>query len=168
MTLEDVNGLSADAFVEHFGGIAEHSPWVAETAMTMRPYTSMGEMAEAFGSAIRNAPDTRQLDLLNAHPDLAGRAARAGGLTDASTSEQASAGLDQLTEKEFEAFHRLNEDYKAKFGFPFILAVKGATKAQILNSYAERVEKTRESEYQMAIEQVAKIVRFRLEDAITP
>lgn len=166
LTIETVNGLSDTAFVAAFGGIAEHSAWVAERAAFKRPFTGHGAMVRAFQDAVLSAEPERQMQLLAAHPDLAGRAAIAGELTAESTSEQAGAGLDRLTAEEFERFTALNAAYRARFSFPFIFAVRGATKHQILESFSARVGGTPQEERLTALAQVLRILRFRLEDRV--
>jgi 2-oxo-4-hydroxy-4-carboxy-5-ureidoimidazoline decarboxylase len=166
MTLAQVNALSPEDFVAGFGDIAEHTPWVAERAATSRPFASRAAMVEAFQAAVAQAPEAELLALLRAHPDLAGRAAIAGELGAESTSEQAGAGLDTLTPEEFERFTALNGAYTARFGFPFILAVRGAGKHQILAAFETRVGGTRREELMTATAQVLRIIRFRLEDRV--
>lgn len=168
MTCDQVNAMTQDAFAAAFGDVAEHSPWVAEAAAEGRPYAGREALIAAFQSAIGAAPRDRQLALLHAHPDLAGKAALAGALADDSRREQAGAGLDSLTADEFARFTRLNEAYTARFGFPFILAVKGATKHDILEAFDRRLENDPEEEFRTALEQVQRIVRFRLEDRVRP
>ncbi len=168
LNLDAVNALSPDAFVATFADVAEHSPWVAEGAVAARPYASREAMIAAFAAAIADAPAETRLALIRAHPDLAGRAARAGTVADASRKEQAGAGLDTLTDEEFARFTRLNDAYRAKFGFPFILAVKGATKTTILEAFEARLPNPPEAEFDQAISQIVRIVRFRLEDRIAP
>ncbi|MFO1088259.1 MAG: 2-oxo-4-hydroxy-4-carboxy-5-ureidoimidazoline decarboxylase [Hyphomicrobiales bacterium] len=163
-----VNAMSAPRFVDVFGGIAEHSPWVAERASVGRPFATVQAMATAFHRAILDSSVEEQLALLRAHPDLAGRAAVAGNLTQASRGEQAGAGLDRLSAEEFARFTDLNDRYRARFGFPFILAVKGADKHAILAAFEARIGNDRETELATALEQVARIVRFRLEATVTP
>lgn len=162
-TVEALNDLSAEAFVELFGETAEHSPWVAAEAAAARPFADREAAIRAFQHAVLKAGEERQLDLLRAHPDLAGRAAIAGELTEDSSKEQAGAGLDRLTPEEFAQFNVMNDAYRTRFGIPFIFAVKGATKTQILESFAARVGGTREEEMLTAIAQVLRIIRFRLE-----
>jgi 2-oxo-4-hydroxy-4-carboxy-5-ureidoimidazoline decarboxylase len=166
VTLSAVNVMSMAEFVAAFGGVAEHSPWVAEAAAAARPYASRDDMAAAFTAAILGAGPERQLALLNAHPDLAGRAAVAGELTEASRGEQAGAGLDRLTPAEFERFTTLNAAYRERLGFPFILAVKGADKHTILAAFETRIASSREEELATALRQVARIVAFRLADRV--
>jgi 2-oxo-4-hydroxy-4-carboxy-5-ureidoimidazoline decarboxylase len=165
-TIDEINRLSQDAFVTAFADIAEHSPWVAETAEMLRPFASKGAMIDAFQRSIRTARGDAQLHLLRAHPDLAGRAAIAGDMADESKKEQAGVGLDRLTADEYARFHDLNDRYTAKFGFPFIFAVRGATKEMILAAFAARIDGAREEEFLTALAQVCRIVRFRLEDRV--
>ncbi len=164
MNLPGVNALSAEAFEQQFGDIAEHSPWVARKAAASRPFATRDAMIEAFATTVAAAPKSDQLALIRAHPDLATKAM----LTDDSTKEQAGAGLNTLTPEEFARFTRLNDHYKLKFGFPFIFAVKGATKHQILASFETRVTSSPEEEFAMAISQVCRIFRFRIEDRVRP
>lgn len=165
-SLANVNALDTDAFVTQFGDVAEHSPWVARKASAMRPFAARADMIAAFASSIAGASVDRQLELICAHPDLAGKAAMRGELTEDSRSEQAGAGLDALSAEEFEAFTQLNNDYKSKFGFPFIFAVKGATKGMILAAFAKRLNNAPPEEFQEAIGQISNILRFRLEERV--
>ena len=168
MSIEAVNALSAETFVSTFGDVAEHTPWVAEKAGAKRPFVDRRAMSEAFIDAVLEAGDPEKLALIQAHPDLAGRAAIAGELAPESKREQAGVGLDQLSETEFARFTKLNDAYRAKFRFPFILAVKGADKRQILSAFEERVENEPETEFANAIRQVARIVAFRIDDRVAP
>ena len=164
MTISNVNAMGPQAFIEAFGDVAEHSPWVAREAQSFRPYRNREEMALHFERALKSANRDAQLALIRAHPDLATKAK----LTQDSSREQAGAGLDTLTAEEFARFTDLNAHYKARFGFPFIFAVKGATKHMILDSFTERVDSTPEQEFTMAISQVCRIFRFRIEDRVSP
>lgn len=166
MSLADVNALPLIDFTVHFGDIAEHAPWVAQRAAEERPYASVNAMVDAFQNVVREAAEADQIALLKAHPDLAGRAARAGELTADSSREQKGAGLDTLSEEEYARFHRLNEAYKARFEIPFIYAVKGATKHDILAAFEARLQSTRAEEFLTALTQVLRIVRFRLTDRV--
>lgn len=159
MKLGDVNAMSASEFLGEFGGIAEHSGWVAEAAVAKRPYANLAAMTLAFQNAVLGASGEAQLTLLNAHPDLATKAR----LTQDSTNEQKGAGLDQLTKSEFEHFTALNNAYKSKNSFPFIFAVKGATKAQILAGFEQRIANDTQTEFKTALKQVCKIISFRLD-----
>lgn len=161
--LAQVNVMSVPDFTAAFGDVAEHSPWVAEQALAKRPFASRDGMIEAFVAAVKAAPEAMQLSLIRAHPDLATKAR----LTDDSTREQAGAGLNTLTADEFARFTELNTAYKARFGFPFIFAVKGATKHMILESFESRVNNSKEAEFDMALQQVCRIFRFRIEDRVS-
>jgi OHCU decarboxylase len=160
--------LERDRFLELFGGVFEHAPWVAEGAFAAGPFHSIEALHGAMVQAMRRAPRARQLALIRAHPDLAGRAAVAGELTAASRAEQASAGLDQCTPAEFERFQELNRTYKEKFGFPFILAVKGRGRAEILAAFERRLENSGDAEFDEALNQIAEIARLRLLELIRP
>lgn len=162
MTLTDVNALSTDDFAASFGDVAEHSPWVARHAASARPFASRAAMVSAFADSLKAARRESQLAVIRAHPDLATKAK----LTADSRREQAGAGLDTLTAEEFARFTHLNELYKSKFDFPFIFAVKGATKQQILDSFAERISNAPDDEFALAIEQICRIFRFRIEDRV--
>ena len=164
ITIEEVNALRAAEFEGAFGDVAEHSPWVARNAAGDRPFVSRESMIRAFREAVLSASETAQLALVRAHPDLATKAK----LTDDSSREQAQAGLGTLSNEEFARFNHLNDLYKSKFDFPFIFAVKGATKQQILASFAERVNHSKEDELAMALDQVCRIFRFRIEDRVAP
>jgi 2-oxo-4-hydroxy-4-carboxy-5-ureidoimidazoline decarboxylase len=165
ISLPEVNAMTAKQFVECFDNVAEHSAWVAEAAAKERPFPDRNAMIEAFDNAVRAAPAEQQLQLLRAHPDLAGKA---GQTTDASRREQAGAGLDALSKDEFARFIALNNRYRSKFGFPFIFAVRGATKQQILAAFEARIGNSTEIELATALAQVARILRFRLEDRVRP
>lgn len=164
ITLSDINAMTQSGFATAFGDVAEHSPWVAEGAWRKRPFASREDVAAAFETAMRAAPEAAKLALIRAHPDLATKAK----LTQDSTNEQAGAGLDRLTADEFARFTALNDAYKARFGFPFIFAVKGATKEQILAAFEARIAHSAETEFETALTQIARIFRFRLADRIAP
>src|SRR5918997_3788052 len=179
MTLEEVNRLGRDEFVSRFGSVFESSPWAAEEAWRERPFDGRSELHEAFVRAVRGAPRERRMDLIRAHPDLAGKAAVAGDLTPESRGEQASAGLDRLTPEEYEAFTRMNADYRERFGFPMIVCVREhtrmpsteteiptITKETILQNARDRLKNSREEEIEVALGEIAKIARFRLEDLV--
>jgi 2-oxo-4-hydroxy-4-carboxy-5-ureidoimidazoline decarboxylase len=168
IALSEVNRLSAAEFIAAFGDIAERSPWVAESAEKSKPYKDRQEMISAFQAAMEAATREAQAALLRAHPDLAGRAAVAGDLTDDSKREQAGAGLDRLTPAEFARFTEMNTAYRARHGIPFIFAVRGATKYDILKGFEERIGNEPAAEFKTALGQVARIIRFRLEDRVTP
>lgn len=158
--------LSREAFIQAFADIYEHSPWVAAAVFDqgIGPADDAiehlhGRMARVLLAAGRAA----QLALINAHPDLAGRAAVRGELTAASSSEQAGAGIQDCTAEEFARFNRLNDAYKARFGFVFIMAVKGSHRQQILAAFEERLHNTPEQEFARALAEINKIALLRLQ-----
>jgi 2-oxo-4-hydroxy-4-carboxy-5-ureidoimidazoline decarboxylase len=163
-----VNAMSRAEFVAAFGGVAEESPWVAEAAETTRPFADRQAMIEAFQAAVDRAPPATQRALLAAHPDLAGKAAIAGALTDDSRREQAGAGLNTLTPTEFGRFSAMNDRYRKRHRIPFIFAVRGATKHDILAGFEARIDNSPETEFAIALTQVQRIMRFRLEDRVAP
>ena len=168
LSIEAVNAFDAVAFAARFGDVAEASPWVAEAACASRPFLDREGLVEAFAGAVRAASRERQLALLRAHPDLAGRTAVAGVIAQESRREQAGAGLDRLTDGEFARFHDLNTRYRERFGFPFIHAVKGATKDAILAAFEARIDNDAEAERATALANVERIFRFRIEDRVAP
>jgi OHCU decarboxylase len=158
--------LERARFVELFGGVFEHAPWIAEQAFDAGPFHDIDALHGAMVEAMRRALRARQLALIRAHPDLAGRAASAGDLTAASSAEQTSAGLDRCTPEEFARFRELNDSYKRKFGFPFILAVKGKTRAEVLAAFERRLGNAPEAEFDEALDQIARIARLRLDELV--
>ena len=166
LSIDDLNRMAVTEFAARFGDVAEHSPWVAERAAGARPFADRDGVAQAFAAALCCASPDEQLAVLRAHPDLAGKAAVAGALTEDSRREQAGAGLDRLTPAEFERFTALNAAYRERFGIPFIFAVKGATKDMILAAFEERSGNGREVELGNAIENVCRIMRFRIEERV--
>ena len=162
--------MTKDVFVARFGSIFEHSPWIAERAYELElgpAHDSAGGVHNALARIFRSASEAERLGVLNAHPDLAGKLAQAKRLTAESTAEQASAGLDALTDDERAAFTKLNTAYVEKFGFPFIIAVKDNTKASILAAFKTRIDNDRATEFATACKQVERIARLRL-SAILP
>ena len=161
MNIDRVNELAS--LVDDFGDIAEHAPWVAKQAENYRPFADQAAMIKAFQKVILEAEKPDQLALICAHPDLAGKAK----LTKDSQDEQQGAGLDTLCPKEMARFTKLNDAYKARFGFPFIFAVKGADKFAILDSFQQRINNDEDKEFATALEMVCKIVQFRLQDRVS-
>ncbi|HLT89482.1 MAG TPA: 2-oxo-4-hydroxy-4-carboxy-5-ureidoimidazoline decarboxylase [Woeseiaceae bacterium] len=150
-------------FIARYGGVYEHSPWVAEEAYERaRRVTDPARLAEIMAACVDAADEATKLALIRAHPDLADRAA-VGGLTTASGEEQASAGLDQCTPGEYARFGALNREYKAKFGFPFVMAVRGRHRREILAAFEQRLGNDRETELATAIREIHAIARLRLE-----
>ena len=166
LSIDDLNRMAVSEFAARFGDVAEHSPWVAEGAAGARPFADREAVVDAFAAALRGAARDERLAVLRAHPDLAGRAAIAGDLSEDSRREQAGAGLDRLTPEEFERFTALNAAYKERFDIPFIFAVKGATKELILAAFEERLSNGLEDELKNAIDNVCRIMRFRIEDRV--
>ena len=155
--------MSRDEFVNRYAGIYEHSRWVAERAAeVLDDPTDADRVAAVMADCVDNASEERQLELIRAHPDLAGRAQVAGELTEASTEEQASAGLDQCTQAQYEQFQALNSQYKTKFGFPFVMAVRGSSRDQILDAFERRLEHEYAAEFETALAEIHKIARLRL------
>lgn len=150
--------LSKEEFVKIYGGIYEHSPWIAEVAYAARPAT-VEDIHAAMKSAVTHAGCDKQLALIRAHPALGSKVQMA----EASVKEQSGAGLDQCTAEEFAEFKQLNAAYNQKFGFPFIIAVKGLTRADILQAFRARLHNTPEAEFATALEQIHKIAWFRLQ-----
>jgi 2-oxo-4-hydroxy-4-carboxy-5-ureidoimidazoline decarboxylase len=161
--LSVLNAIDRAAFAAALGAIFEHSPWVAEASWEARPFADTAALHRAMSETVMAASEEQKVALLRAHPDLAGKAARAGDLTDHSRSEQAGAGLDSLSDDEYELFHGFNDAYREKFGFPFIIAVRRATKQIILDEFERRLALDRDSEIETALKQVCEIARFRLQ-----
>jgi chitin deacetylase len=158
------------AFVQRFGGIVEHSPWVADRAWSLElgpAHDSATGLANALARVLRTASEEERLGVLRAHPDLAGKLAAAKRLTADSTAEQASAGLDHLTDEERERFTALNAAYIERHGFPFIIAVRDNTKTSILGAFERRTANDSAAEFAEALRQVERIAELRLK-AILP
>ncbi|NBD23422.1 2-oxo-4-hydroxy-4-carboxy-5-ureidoimidazoline decarboxylase [Paenibacillus sp. T1] len=162
MQLWQLNTLSRERFIGQLGAIFEHSPWVAERVWERRPFHSRHELHEAMMTAVLEAPEERIVALLRAHPDLASRAS----MTAHSAEEQQSVGLDALSAEEYDRFAALNASYLAKHGFPFIIAVRGKTKNDILAAMAERLEHDGEQERKQALLEIRRIAELRLRDQI--
>ncbi|HKL70020.1 allantoinase PuuE [Salibaculum sp.] len=165
MALPRPSQMEKAEFVDQFGGIFEHSPWIAEGAWELElgpAHDSAAGVHNALARVFRAAPVDKRLGVLTAHPDLAGKLASAKRLTDESTAEQASAGLDALTDEERAAFTELNDSYTARFGFPFIIAVRDHDKASIMAAFKTRLENDREAEFAEACRQVERIAELRL------
>jgi 2-oxo-4-hydroxy-4-carboxy-5-ureidoimidazoline decarboxylase len=166
-SLDALNAMSAAEFIGVLGGIYEHSPWVAQSAAAQRPFASLDALADAMRAAVDGAGDAARITLVRAHPELAGKAAVRGELTAESTREQSGAGLDQCTAEEFEQLQQLNARYNERFGFPFILAVRGHDRGSILAAFAQRAENTPALELQTCIDQIHRIAQFRLHDLVS-
>ena len=159
------SSLSREAFVSAFADIYEHSPWVAEKTYDLgldASIDAIDSLHQRMSDILLSADHASQLALINAHPDLAGKAAVQGQLTEASSHEQAGAGIHQCSSDEFQRFTELNEAYKAKFKFPFIMAVKGSDRHQILAAFETRIHNPTDVEFNCALAEINKIARFRL------
>jgi 2-oxo-4-hydroxy-4-carboxy-5-ureidoimidazoline decarboxylase len=165
-SLSQLNALGREEFVRLIGPIFEHSPWIAEATWVKRPFESLKELHRALCDTVRTSETSQQLALIRAHPDLAGRAAKAGTLSAASTREQASGGLDQLNPEEAALFDRYNRKYWAKFGFPFVICVRQNKKAAMLAGFERRLQNSVEEEMETALGEVFKIAQLRLSDLV--
>lgn len=167
VTFNRPSEMDRETFVAEFGGVFEHSPWIAEGAFDgeLGPThdTAVG-IHQALARVFRGASEEQRFGVLTAHPDLAGKLAAAGRLTAESTAEQAGAGLDMLTDEERANFTSLNDTYTSKFGFPFIIAVKDNTKASILAAFKRRIDSDRDTEFAEACRQVERIAELRLQE----
>jgi 2-oxo-4-hydroxy-4-carboxy-5-ureidoimidazoline decarboxylase len=167
LAIADVNAMGSDEFIAALGDLFEHSPWVARDAYDRRPFESVADLHGALEASMRGAPRARQIDLIRAHPELAGREARAGELTEASTSEQARAGLDRLSADEVAELDALNRDYRERFGFPLVVCVREHTKDSILAWGRARLSHRRDEEVATALGEIAKIAALRLADLVS-
>jgi len=163
VTLDELNRMDERAFVAALGGIYEHSPWVAAGAAVRRPFASIDALATSMAAVVADAGEARQLALIRAHPELAGKAMVRKELTAESTGEQSHAGLTDCSPAEFARLTNLNARYNAKFGFPFILAVKGYDRAGVIAEFARRVERDRAAEFAESLRQIDRIARLRLD-----
>lgn len=163
LTLDALNRCDQASFVKAIGWVFEHSPWVAERAWHQRPFSSLDQLHAAMTATVVAASRLEQSALLCAHPDLGSRAR----MTDASQGEQAGAGLDRLSREHFDQLQRLTAAYREKFGFPFLLAVKGCTIGDVLSGLESRLPRGDDEEFGEAIRQACRVARFRLDEAIT-
>ena len=164
--LSTLNEMSDDDFVAVLADIFEHSPWVAEAVVNRRPFQSLRSLHMAMVEAVDDAGRRRQAELIRAHPDLAGKAAVAGDLSADSSREQAGAGLDALSAEEKKRFDKLNAAYKARHGFPFIIAAKEHDKGSILSEFERRIDNDDDEEFRQALCEIAKIARYRLDERL--
>ena len=161
-SIDKFNKLSKAEFISIFGNIFEKTEWIAERCYESKPYNNLDELVSKMMKIFENIEKERHLEILNSHPDLAVEKK----LTEDSKNEQKNASLDQCTDEEFVEFKKLNEEYKKKFGFPFIIAVKGKNKEEILNSFRQRITNNINLEFEEAKKQVKKIASFRLGEII--
>src|ERR1700726_955735 len=162
-TLADLNACSRDDFVAALANVFEYSPWIAEAAASHRPFAGVKRLFDAMTAAVDRAPSELRLALIKAHPDLADKAQRAAGLTAESSAEQNSVGLDQLSNAEYQAFERVNNAYRAKFGFPYIVCVRRHTKESILRDFERRLPNDANTEMQRSIEEICRIPALRVD-----
>jgi OHCU decarboxylase len=165
-TLAQINSLSQEDFVCVIGPVFEDSPWIADATWPKRPFKSVDALHGALCKTVQTSKEDKKVDLIRAHPDLVGRAALAGTLTPASTSEQAAAGLDNLTADEINLFQKLNQSYREKFGFPFVICARLNKKEAILKGFEARLEHPRKEEIKTALAEIEKIAYLRLQDII--
>src|SRR5215471_12138131 len=158
IALANLNAADVAGFMAALGDAYEHAPWVAQAASRQRPFATLAALHAAMMAAVRAAPPDQQRALINGHPDLAGKAARAGTMTADSKAEQASAGLDHLSEAEYAAFHRSNDAYRKKFGIPFIVCVRRHSKDSILRQFERRLQNGAAAETKTALGEVFRIV----------
>ena len=164
--LSDLNTCSKADFVAALANIFEHSPWVAEQAASMRPFAGVTALFAAMKAAVdRAAPETR-LTLIKGHPDLANKTQRAAGLTAESTAEQDGLGLDRLSDAEFEAFDRLNNAYRAKFGFPYIVCARRHTRDSVLRDFERRLPNDAAAEMRKSVEEICRIAALRVDQLV--
>jgi 2-oxo-4-hydroxy-4-carboxy-5-ureidoimidazoline decarboxylase len=167
ITLESLNTADSATFIAAIGEVLEHTPWVAEQAFAARPFASKTALYDCMTGAVRAAGAERQMALILAHPDLAGKAARENKLTADSAAEQAGAGLGRLSEEEYATFHRLNDAYRAKFGMPFIVCVRRHGKESILRQFARRLNNDVATERETALTEIFRIAALRLDQRVT-
>lgn len=163
IALAEISVLPQADFVARLGDIFEHSPWIPERAWTRRPFASVEALHNAMLDVLNTASVDEQLGLICAHPELAGKEADEGTLTTASTGEQRGAGLDQCSKEELQRLRDLNAAYRQRFGFPFVIAVKGLSRYQIMDAVVARLSNERNIEFHSCLREIAKIARFRLD-----
>lgn len=166
-TLAQLNRDSDDQFVAQLSGVYEHSPWVAEAVRKFRPFPDLETLRLAMQQAVDAASPQQHLILIRAHPDLAGKLARAGGLTACSTREQSGLGLDCLSDEAYQNFSDKNSAYREKFGFPFIICARKSTQELVLKAFELRLENSRDAEIGEALRQIHDIARLRIKDLLT-
>lgn len=164
IALTELNMASDEDFVNYLCGIYEHSDWIPREILKQRPFPSRQDLQNALRAAVDKSSAEKKLLLIRAHPDLAGKLARAGALTAESTREQAGLGLDRLSNEAYDHFSKLNHAYQERFGFPFIICARLTTQPGVLDAFEKRLMNSRETEVQTALVQIHEIARFRLED----
>ena len=162
-SLAKINAMPAADFAAALGDVFEHAPWVAERAAAGRPYPSVAALHAGLMRAVHDAPRATQLAFLRGHPELGGKLARVGAMTESSKSEQGGLGLNRLEAEEFARFEQLNAAYRARFGFPFIICVRRHTRASILAEFERRLRNEPDAEVAAALAEIGEITRLRLE-----
>jgi 2-oxo-4-hydroxy-4-carboxy-5-ureidoimidazoline decarboxylase len=166
LTLREVNSFDLDTFVARLGSLFEGPPWIVAAAWHARPFSSRDHLHSALCTMMNAASVEKKVALIQAHPDLVGRAALTGTLSPASTGEQAAAGLDRLSPEEIATFTHLNQAYHERFGFPFVICARENKKESILAGFAQRLHNSRDQEVEIALGEIAKICAFRLRDLL--
>src|SRR5450432_922760 len=164
--LSDLNACSKDDFVAALSNVFEYSPWIAGQAASMRPFTGVKPLFEAMKAAVDRAAPELRLALIKAHPDLANKTQRAAGLTAESSAEQNSVGLDRLSDAEFEAFDRVNNAYRSKFGFPYIVCVRRHTKDSVLRDFERRLPNDAAAEIKTTLAEIGRIGALRVDQLV--
>jgi 2-oxo-4-hydroxy-4-carboxy-5-ureidoimidazoline decarboxylase len=164
--LSELNASSKGDFVAQLSNIFEYSPWIAEQAASFRPFAGIVQLFDAMKAAVDHAPSELRLALIKAHPDLANKTQRAAGLTAESNAEQNSVGLDRLSDAEYEAFERVNNAYRTKFGFPYIVCVRRQTKDSILRDFERRLPNDAKTETQRSVDEIFRIAALRLDQLV--
>ena len=162
LSITDINQMPNLLFVEALGSIFEHSAWVAQAAFDQRPFTSMAQLYATMVGIVGQSSPEQRMTLIRSHPELAGKEASTGTLTTDSRKEQSSAGLDQCSAEELSQLRVLNQTYQAKFEFPFIIAVTGLSRQNIIDALALRVQNTSKVEFETSLVEIAKIGKIRL------
>jgi 2-oxo-4-hydroxy-4-carboxy-5-ureidoimidazoline decarboxylase len=166
LKLSDLNVCSKDDFAAALANVFEYSPWIAEQAAALRPFAGVNELFAAMKSVVDRAPEEVLIALIRAHPDLANKTQRAAGLTAESNAEQNSAGLDRLSDAEFLAFERVNNAYRAKFGFPYVVCVRRHTRDSVLRDFERRLPNDAKAETQASIGEIFRIAALRLDQLV--
>jgi 2-oxo-4-hydroxy-4-carboxy-5-ureidoimidazoline decarboxylase len=167
VSLSDLNTCGKAEFVGHLANIFEYSPWIAEQAAAARPFAGVNALFDAMKAAVEHGPGEIRLALIKAHPDLANRTQRAAGLTAESNAEQNSVGLDRLSDAEYAAFERVNNAYRTKFGFPYIVCVRRQTRDSILRDFERRLPNDTETEMKASVAEICRIAALRLDQLVT-
>jgi 2-oxo-4-hydroxy-4-carboxy-5-ureidoimidazoline decarboxylase len=166
-SLAELNACSKDDFVAALANIFEYSPWIAEHAASARPFAGVRQLFAAMKAAVDRAPPELRLALIRAHPDLANKTQRAAGLTAESNAEQNSVGLDRLSDAEYDAFERVNNAYRSKFGFPYIVCVRRHTRDSILRDFERRLPNDAGTETQTSVDEIFRIAALRVDQLVT-